>query len=70
MPDRPTLSGPEQSRRCFVPFTPLVAKEIRTGFDPGLRLDLECEYGNQDDGVARVIEDLVDIVCTIDGSSN
>jgi hypothetical protein len=70
MPYRPTLSGPEQSCRRLVPFTPLIAKEIRSRIDPGLRLNLECEYWNQDDSVARVIENLVDLVRAIDNSSN
>src|SRR5215211_8722809 len=70
MPNRPTLSSPEQSRRCLIPFAPLVAKEIRTRLDPGLGLDFECKHGYQNDGVARVIEDLIDIVSAVDCSSN
>jgi hypothetical protein len=44
--------------------------DIRSGFDPGPSLDFKCEHRNQNNRVARVIEDLVDIVCAIDGSRN
>src|SRR5215213_10749735 len=67
MANGPTLPGPEQSRRRLISFAPLVAKKIRTSIDPGLGLDLECEHRNQNDGIASVIENLVDIVCAIDG---
>jgi hypothetical protein len=68
VPDRPTLPSPQKARRGLFPFAPLIAEEIRTGIDLGLGLDLKREHRTQNDGIARVIEYLVDIVCTIHGS--